>query len=154
MGSCGKTGIFSTLAVCNYPPVSNAGSPKVCSVDSDCQGSLSGQVVTSKCGCGVNAYGLKYCMPFVGDIAGQNMIRTWNKALKMALSCNTAERSSEACMSSIGMFRNTSQATLLYYGYSKYQNNDDCVRVNINNDYWLEGSGILGIGLVLMSLVF
>ena len=154
MGSCTKTGIFSTLAVCNYPPVSNAVNPKACNADSDCQGSMNGQVVTSKCGCGINPYGLKYCMPFIGDIAGQNMIRTWNKALKMGENCNTAERSSESCMNAIGMLKNTTQATLLYYGYPKYQSNDDCIKVNINNDYWFEGSEILGFGLVLIALVF
>lgn len=153
MGSCSRTGIFSTLATCNYPPVSNGMNPKACNADSDCQGTMNGQLVTSKCSCGVNPYGTKYCMPFIGDIVGQNMISTWNKALKLTSKCNTADRSSEACMDSVGMFKNTSQATLLYYGYSQYQNNDDCIKVNINNDYWFEGSQLLKLSVLFTLLV-
>lgn len=152
LGSCARTGYFSNVGTCNYPPVSNSVNPKTCDADSDCQGSQNGQIITSKCLCGKNSWGNKYCSLFLGDLPGQNMIKTWNKALKFSGKCNTVHRSSDECMKSVGLFKNTSQATLLYYNYPLYQFNDDCVKINLNDEYWFEAAQSLYLGIVFMMV--
>ena len=143
MGSCGKTSLFSNLAVCTYPAISNFPLPKTCTADTQCLGTSGGQTVTSTCGCGINPFGQSYCEPFLGDLPGKNMIATWNAALKLAGKCNTARRSSDACMKMIGLYKNTTQATLGFYSYSLYQNNDECIKSILTDDYWLDYSKIL-----------
>lgn len=143
LGACTKTSLFTNIGVCVYPPISTYTLPKTCKKDTDCTGGWNGQTVTSKCVCGYNVNGTSYCQPFIGDPPGKNMITVWSSALKKSGKCNTARRSADACMKMIGLWTNTTQATLGYYNYPLYQANDQCVKVVINNNYWLESANIL-----------
>ena len=147
-GSCSSSGLFNKIGMCNYPPVSNKKLPIACMSNNDCIGSQAGNIFTSSCSCGYNANGTSYCAPFIGDIPGQSMIQVWKKALSMASGCNTARRSADGCMKMIGMWKNTTQATLLYYSYSLYQNNDDCIQLAITDSYWMLSSAMLLHGIV------
>lgn len=151
-GACTKSTLFSSIGTCIYPPVSLLPNPKSCTSSSQCTGSSGGQIVTSSCDCGLNANGTSYCAPFLGDLPGQTLIQTWKKALMLAGACNTAHRSSDGCMAKAGMLKNTTQATLGYYSYSLYQNNDNCVRLVLNNDYWMASSMILPFSILFLSL--
>jgi hypothetical protein len=134
--------------------VSNSNNPKACASDSDCQGSQAGQLVTSKCQCGNNQWGQKFCLPFLGDLQGQGMIKSWASALKATSKCNTAHRSSDECLKSVNVFKNTTQATLIYYNFPLYQFNDDCVKVNLNDDYWFESGILINVGALIAVLMW
>ena len=153
-GACSKTSIFSSVGVCMFPPVSNYVLPHSCKQDTDCAGTSAGQSISSSCGCGYNANATSYCMPFIGDVPGKNMITTWAAALKLTAGCNTARRSATGCMKMVGMLKNTTQATLGYYNYPSFIGNDQCVQAVITNNYWMEGGMLLNAFLAALLVYF
>lgn len=151
-GYCLKKYNFDATGVCSSPPVSNFTLPKICTSDSNCTGVMNGLGVNSQCVCGFNLYGNKYCTPFIGDPPGQDMLISWNRALKLTGKCNTARRGSSGCMEMTGKLQNTTQATLGFYYYSRYIGNDACIKSIYNADYYSAGLGLQVAGVILAYL--
>lgn len=115
--------------------------PMECSNVEMCYATTDSNVtVFSDCVCGVNSEAKSYCLPFLGDLAGQNLLsnlKIW--VTSMAVSgCNTERRFDWMCQKDWA----TAKADNLYLALAYYnllpmlQGNDECVQAIYTNNYY------------------
>ena len=98
------------------------------------------QVVFSDCVCGVNGEAKSYCLPFLGDLAGQDLLsnlKAWVTSVSIS-GCNTERRFDWMCQKDWA----TDKADHLYLAVAYYnllpmlQGNDECVQAIYTNSYY------------------
>ena len=135
-----KTGL--TVGQCVAAATSVSALPMQCHSDSDCIDSTG--VYTSKCVCGYNPTGTKYCTLFPGDVPFANYTRQVQSVITNTNSgnvCQTTRRFEADCIMNIQRQTNSDQSQLLsafYYAtmFPQLQRNDPCVQSLFTNEYW------------------
>ena len=114
--------------------------PQTCLSNSDCVGDADGEHFVGSCNCGINNAATAYCSPFLGDLAGHDVLFYYNSAIQSNLTsqCNTLRRFNPKCFSSLPVpWGHTAAKAIIYYeNYGNLQNNDICVKQTITNYYW------------------
>jgi hypothetical protein len=96
--------------------------------------------VFSDCVCGVNSEAKSYCLPFLGDLAGQDLLsnlKIWVSSMAVS-GCNTERRFDWMCQKDWA----TTKADNLYLALAYYnllpmlQGNDECVQAIYTNNYY------------------
>lgn len=137
-GFCGPMAKGPNLFICKKPVKSASTLPKKCTSGNkyiDETGTL-----YTKCTCGMNNDGTKYCQPFPGDSITTNLIQAlskWTKSLS-ALSCINERRWSLTCMKSTKtkLYDELKYTMLHYFNYTIVQNNENCVKEVFTYESW------------------
>ena len=121
--------------------------PMECNEDSDCVGynGLDTKAFTSKCRCGYNPTGTKYCDLFPGDSNYTYYAGLLNKVMSQSngqLPCQTTRRFQPDCLALIQNQTNTLSTNELLLAYYEAKeapillNNDPCVQKIYTSYYW------------------
>lgn len=147
---CSKSPKFGNLGVCKVSVQSVKNLPVACQSNLDCVGTDGAGTFTGTCSCGYNVNKTAYCLPFPGDLPGLNYFASWKSALNATNGvCNTLKRFTEGCLQQVDQNEKVLGATWGYLHYNLIQNNDNCVKATLTNDYYEEDWGIiLSISLV------
>lgn len=137
-GFCGPMANDTNLFICKSPAKSSSKLPIPCTSGEQCI-DTTGTLYT-KCTCGMNNDGTKYCQPFPGDSVTISLIQAlskWTKSLS-ALSCINERRWSLTCMKSTKtkLYDELKYTMLHYMNFSSVQNNEDCVKEVFTYQYW------------------
>ena len=138
-GTCASS---SNQTYCIQEPESFAQPPLKCSSDGDCFSlPVMGTVLTSKCSCSYNPWGMSFCQLFPGDEIGvtvRKYLYTWF-ASGNSTNCNTMRRMSLNCVKDY--YNQEDYLWLAYHmtwfdDFSQVQFLDNCGQQIYMQDYW------------------
>ncbi|OMJ91706.1 hypothetical protein SteCoe_5737 [Stentor coeruleus] len=137
-GMCGPMANDSQLFICKNAVKSAYKQPIACLTGVECVDAT--KTLYTKCSCGMNSDGIKYCQPFPGDSVTKSLIQAlskWTKSLS-ALSCINERRWSLTCMKSTKtiLYDELKYTMLHYMNYTAIQNNEECVKDVFTYQYW------------------
>jgi hypothetical protein len=147
--------------VCISAPISKS-KPKKCSTDSDCKSETNG--ITSKCRCGHNSKGYKYCDLLPGDSEYKkylDYISDWIQSSSI-YNCNTLKRLDDSCPFihwDIRKFREYQYYANRAKDFPLIQGSDECSMEIYNGDYYSSrmtydhDDSALHLSLLLISLI-
>ena len=144
-GFCNNT--HSHLGFCTTAPQSVGQFPTQCGTDEDCT-DKTGEF-HSKCVCGLNPFGIQYCLPMVGDPQGQAYLAAMKTVLthtNLGEVCQTTRRFSDDCWQNLARADSlfdpdkTYVAAYNYTNYADYINNKDCVKATLTATFWDKAS--------------